>query len=68
MDLSPARSSEVTSEVRQALDQFEAIFPLLFILIEIFNILVSEISLRHRELHNKFRLVGGFDTVDLLVD
>ena len=53
IDLSPERSREGTSEGQQALDHFEAVSPLLFIKIDMFNILVSERRLIHRELRNK---------------
>ena len=56
IDLSPSRSREVTSEVQQAFDNFEAASHLLFRQIYMFNILVSERRLRHTDLCNKGKL------------
>ena len=67
IDLSPARLREGTSEVQQSLDHFELELPLIFRQQELFNILVSEIGIRHRELYNKGNLVREFDTGDLVV-
>ena len=47
--------------------QFEASSPLIFIRIELFNILVSERRLRHRELRNKGKPMMEFDTGDLVL-
>ena len=49
------------------MDHFDAASPLLFRQRELFNILVSESRPRHRELHNKGKLMKGFDTGDLMV-
>ena len=49
------------------MDHFEAAFQLLFRQRELFNILVSERRLIHREIHNKVNCVRGFDTGDLVV-
>ena len=46
-------SREGTSEGHQAFDHFEATSPLMFRQRELFNILVSDRRLIHRELHNK---------------
>ena len=67
IDLSPERLRGGTSEGQQALYQFEAESPLMFRQIDMFNILVSESRLRHRELHNKVNIIREFDTVDLVV-
>ena len=58
---------EVTPERQQDLDQFETTCALLFRLIELFNIMVSYRSLRHRELRNKGKRMREFDTGDLVV-
>ena len=42
------------------MDLFKAVSPLLFRQIEMFNILVSESRLRHREMHNKDKIVREF--------
>ena len=49
-------------EVQQALDNFESASPHLFRQIDLFNILISERRLRHRDLRNKGKLVKEFDT------
>ena len=67
IDLSPANIREGTSEVKQALDHFEASSPLLFRQRDLFNILVSERRMRHRELRNKGKLMREFDTGDLVI-
>ena len=46
---------------------FEAASPLMFRQREMFNILLYERKLRHRELHNKGKLVRVFDTEDLVL-
>ena len=46
---------------------FEAASKLLFVQRELFNILVSDRSLRHREIGNKGNLVREFDTGNLVV-
>ena len=67
IDPSPESLREGTSEVQQALDQFEAAYPHLFRQRELFNILVYERRLRHRELRNKGNLMREFYTGDLLL-
>ena len=67
IDLSPARSREGTSEGKKALYHFEAEYPLMFIQREIFNILVSERSLIHREIRNKSKLIREFDARYIVV-
>ena len=49
------------------MDHFEAGPPLLFRQRELFNILVSERRIKHRELHNKGKSMREFDTEDLVV-
>ena len=49
------------------MDHFETVSPLLFIQIELFNILISERRMIHRELRNKGKLMREFDTGDLVV-
>ena len=49
------------------MDLFKAVSPLLFRQIEMFNILVSESRLRHREMHNKDKIVREFCKGDILV-
>ena len=49
------------------MDHFEATPPLLFRQIDLFNILVYERRLRHRELRNKEKLMREFDTVELVI-
>ena len=46
---------------------FEAAYPLIFRQRELFNILLSERRLRHRELCNKFNLMRKFDIVHIVV-
>ena len=58
---------EGNSEVQQSLNHFEAASPLLFRLKEFFNILVSERSLRPRDIRNKGKLMREFDTGYLVV-
>ena len=60
IDLSPEISRGVTSEVQQALYNFESASQLIFIQREIFKILVSERSLKHRYLRNKVKIVREF--------
>ena len=67
IDLSPISLREGTSEVQQALDHFLDSSPPLFRQIELFNILVSERRMIHRELHNKVKFRWNFDTGDLVV-
>ena len=67
IDLSTAMSKEGTLEGQQALYHFEAESPLLFRQRELFNIMVYERRLNHRELRNKAKLVRYFDTGDLVV-
>ena len=67
IDLSPYISREINSEVHQSLDRFEASSPILFRQRELFNILVSEIRLRHRDICNKDKLVREFDIGDIVV-
>ena len=67
IDLSPERSRECTSEGQKAVYNFEDGSPILFIQIEMFNILVSGKRLRHRELRNKVNIIKEFDTGDLVV-
>ena len=67
IDLSPARLREGTSEGQEALDHFEAASPLLFRKRELFNILVSEMRTRHRELDNKSKSMREFYTGELVV-
>ena len=62
IELSPERSREGTLEGQKALDNFEASPPLWFTQREIFNILVSERRLRHRDMHNKVNLTREFYT------
>ena len=64
---SPSRSREVTSEGQKALDHFEAAYPLMFRQRDLFNILVPENRVRHRELLNKGNSMREFDTGDLVV-
>ena len=64
IDLSPERSKEGNSEVQQSLDHFEASYPLIFKQRELFNILISERRLIHREICNKGNLTKEFDTGD----
>ena len=49
------------------MDLFEASYPLMFRQRELFNILVSDRRLIHREIRNKGNFVRGFDTRDLMV-
>ena len=49
------------------MDHFEASSPLMFRQIELFNILVSERRMIHRELRNKGKSMREFDTIDLVV-
>ena len=49
------------------MDNFEAVSTLIFIQREIFNILLSERNLRHRELYNKGNAKREFDTVYIVV-
>ena len=58
---------EGTSKVQQSLDHFEAASPPLFRLRYLFNILVSERRLRHRELCKNGNLMRKFDTGYLVV-
>ena len=67
IELSTSRSREGTSEIQQALYQFEAASPLLFRQRYLFNILVSESRLIHTELRKKGKLMREFYTVDLVV-
>ena len=67
IDVSPERSREGTSEGQQTLYHFEDVSTLLLIQRELFNILVSERRLIHRELRNKYKLMNEFDTGDLMV-
>ena len=67
IEISPASSREGNSERQQALYHFEAASPLLFRKIEMFNILVSMRSLRHRELRNKGKIMREFDTGEMMV-
>ena len=54
-------------EGQQALDHFESASPLLFRQIDLFNILIYERRLRHRDLRNKGKLMREFDTGDIVV-
>ena len=54
-------------EVQQALYHFESASPLLFRQIYLFNILISERTLRHRDLRNKVKLMRKFDTGEIVV-
>ena len=45
--------------------QFEAEYPILFIQIDMFNILVYDIRLKHRDMCNKGNLIREFDTGDI---
>ena len=67
IDLSSARSREGNSEGQKGLYHFEAASPLLFIKIDLFNILVSKRRMRHRELGNRDKLMREFDTGDHVV-
>ena len=67
INLSPARSMEVTSEGQQALDHFEAVYPLMFVQRELFKIMLSDRRLRHRELINKVNLMREFYAREILV-
>ena len=67
IDLSTSRSREDNSEGKQALYHFEDAYPLLFRQIELFNILVSEKRMRHREILNKIKSMREFDTGYLVV-
>ena len=49
------------------MDHFEAASPFMFRQRELFNILVSERRLRHRELLNKVNLTREFDAGDIVV-
>ena len=49
------------------MDHFDAASPLLFRQRELFNILLSESMMIHRELHNKAKSMRGFYTRDLVV-
>ena len=49
------------------MDHFESEYPFMFIQIELFNILVSERRLRHREIRNKGKIMRNFDTGNLVV-
>ena len=57
IDLSPSSSRLGTSEGQQSLDHFEDAYPLMLRQRELFNILVYESRLRHRELRNKGNLM-----------
>ena len=67
IDLSPARSRGGTSEGQKAMDHFDDASPLLFRRRELFNILVSERRLIHRELCNKGKIMREFDTGELVI-
>ena len=67
VDLSPSRLRESNSEGQQSFDHSDAASPLLFRQRELFNILVSERRLRHRELRNKGKFMREFDTGDLVI-
>ena len=49
------------------MDQFEAAYPHLFRQRELFNILVYERRLRHKELRNKGKIMREFDTGYLVI-
>ena len=49
------------------MDNFHAALPTRFVQRELFNILVFERRLRHRELRNKDKLTSKFDTGDIVV-
>ena len=49
------------------MDHFEAASPLLFRKIEMFRILVSERRMRHKEIHNKGKLMGEFHTMGIVL-
>ena len=61
IDLSPERSREGNSEGQQDLYHFEDACPLLFRQ-DMFNILLYERRMIHRELHNKGNLKREFST------
>ena len=65
--LSPARSREGTSERHKYLDHFEATYPIMFEQRELFNILVYDSGLRHRDMRNKGKMKREFDTGDIVV-
>ena len=65
--LSPAWWREVTSEVKQKLYHFDSASPLIFIQRELFNILLSESRLRHKEIYNKGKIMMEFNTGDLVL-
>ena len=60
MDLSPSMSREGNLEGHQSLDHFDTSSPLMFRQIELFNILVSDKMMIHRELRNKRKLTREF--------
>ena len=49
------------------MDHFEASSPLIFRQRDLFNILVSEMRLRHRDLRDKGKLAREFYTGDIVV-
>ena len=67
INLSRKRSRGGTPERNQALDNFEAASPLMFRQREILKILVSERTLRHRDLRNKGKLTREFYTGYIVV-
>ena len=67
IELSPERSREGNLEAKQDLDHFEASSPILFRQRKLFNTLVSERRIRHRDLRNKGNFMRESDTRDLVV-
>ena len=55
------------SEGHQSLDYFESAYLFLFRQRDLFNILVYERRLIHRDLHNKVKLMRDFDTEEIMV-
>ena len=58
---------EGNSEGKQALYHFEDVSPLLFRQRELFNILVYERRIIHRDLRNKVKIMRDFDTEEIMV-